>query len=210
MAGLKKLRAIRGNLAKLARDKTALKSELTDLFQAFLNRGQRKFHDKLNSEAVSERFNNTIASRRLFRAFNTDINKSLKFGRDGNVRFAFLLNSSGKKGNSDPTEYYAAIDDTNTRRRGPSLERVIEWLNERGIIQKGRKTITTRKGKRTNIRAFAFAVQRAIWKRNANREYKSLRLSEMFADIIDIKNPKSDFRQTFIGKVSNMILDKTA
>lgn len=207
---LRKLRQIQGNLAKLVKDKNALRSDLKDYFQDWLNQGQRRFQNRLKTASVSDQFPDTIASRRLYRSFNTDINSALKIGRNGALTFAFGIKSSGRRNDSDPSQYYAAIDDASNRRvpkRGYlNLGRVIDWLYERGIAKRGRKTVTTRKGKRTPLRSFAFAVQTAIIKKTINRGYKSLRLTEMLADIIDIRNPESDFRVTLRGKVSNLVL----
>lgn len=208
-AQLKNLRAIQGNLAKRVKDKNALKDELKDFFEYYLRQGKRRFQAKLRSESVSPLFRNTIASKRLYNSFNTDISKALRIGSDNSLRFSFGIVSSGRRDHNDPSQYYAAIDDSSRRRGGPSLERVIEWMKERGIVEPGRKTVTTRKGKRTNIRSFAFAVQTAIWKRTANREYRSLRISELLASIIDIKNPNSDFRETMRGRVSNLVLSRS-
>lgn len=211
---LRVLRRIKANLTKAVQGNSELKGDLKDYFALYLRIGQRKFHDKLNSEAISENFNNTVASRRLFRAFNMDLSKALTFGANNTVHFKYSLNPSGVSGNSDPTEYYDAID-INKRRRGPNLERVKEWLKERGIVEKDskgrdRKTVSTRSGKRTPLDAFARKVQRAIWRKNANKEYKALRLSEMFADILDVKNATSPFRVAMKGFISKAVIGKTA
>lgn len=205
------LHAIQGNLAKLAKDKNALREELKDMFQGFLNRGQRKFQDKLNSEAVSPHFKNTIASRRLFRSFNTDINKALTFGANGSVRFAFKINPSGGSKYNDPSMYFWQINDASRRVGGPNIDRVMEWMKERGIVAKlksgkgFRKTVTTSAGKQPTVRRLAYVIMRTIWRKNAAKDYKSLKLTEMFADVIDIKNPNSDFRETMRGRVSNLV-----
>ena len=207
---LTKLRAIRGNLAKRIKDKSALKADLKDYFKYWLDQGRRRFQDRLKSASVSDSFQDTIASKRLFRSFNTDISTALKVTSDGGLSFSFGIKSSGKRGNSDPAEYYAAVDDASRRRGGPSLDRVIQWLYERGIAKRGRKTVDTRNGKRTPIKSFAFVVQRAIWKKTESRQYRSLRLTELLAGVIDIRNPESDFRATLRGKVSNIVLTGTA
>jgi hypothetical protein len=209
------LHTIQGNLAKLVKDKNALREELKQLFQGFLNRGQRKFQDKLNSESVSPHFKNTIASRRLFRAFNTDLNKSLTFGADGGVRFAFKINSTGGSKYTDPAVYFWQINDASRRKGGPNIDRVMEWMKERGIVAKlksgkgFRKTVTTRNGKQPSVRRLAYVIMRTIWRKNAAKDYKSLKLTKMFADVIDIKNPNSDFRETMRGRVSNLVTKGT-
>ena len=125
---LGELRRIKANLTEMVQGKGHYRENLKDYFALYLRNGQRAFHDKLNSASVSDNFKNTIASRRLFRSFNTDIDRALKFGANNTVHFKYHLKPSGVSGHSDPSQYYDAIDDASKRSRGPNLERVKEWL----------------------------------------------------------------------------------
>lgn len=221
---LKNLRAIQGNLAKVVKDKGALAKSLKVFFQSLLNTGRYQFEKKLSSEAVSDHFNNTIASKRLLKSFDRNINRALQIDSNGNLRFAFSIKSTpGSITRPDPVDYYGAIDEGKIG-PGPSpqgdpgltIERVEQWMKERGIVVKlksgkgYRKTVTTPAGKKASVRSVAWAIRGAIIKKSRRRAYKALRLSEMFADIIDIKNPESFFRQTMRKQVSNIVLGKTA
>lgn len=200
---------IRGNIAKLAKNKSEVSGYVKDIYAGFLDRGRRAFQKKLNSEAISEHFQNTKASQRLFKAFNTDIEKALKIKRDGTVEFKFFINPAGKRNDSDPTEYYEAIDTGKREPKGPSLDRIIQWLIERKIISSEDDVIETKSGP-IEARAFAGIVMRTVRRRNAAREYKALHITQMLVDVIDIKNPSSDFRQSMLGALSNAVMGKTA
>jgi hypothetical protein len=212
---LKKLRAIKGNLAKAVKDKDALRRSLKVFFQSLLNRGQYQFQNKLKSEAVSESFRDTIASKRLYKSFDRNINRALQITGGGNLQFGFgIKKGTGTKLRPDPSEYYDAID-SNDRKGGPSLARVMEWMKERGILQKikgkktYRKTVTSPSGNKVAVRRVAFAILMGIKRKTQAKQYKALKLTQMFADIINIKDPESFFRQEMRKQVVNLALGKT-
>lgn len=189
---LRALLRIRGNIARRA-SRDGVKRLAEPIFVELLRNGQRRFRSRLATMAVSDQFNNTIASKRLYNSFETNLPSVLRWRQDG-VTFSFAFRSSpANSRRSDPAEYIEAIDNAETRRGGPSKQRVRQWLYDRGILAPGQRKVVIG-GRTVSDKRLIFLVQRGIWRKTRQRRYRSLKIAEMFEELVDLGNPNSPLR----------------
>lgn len=192
--------------AKRFADPTVLKERLREDFQAVLERGFATYERILTGKGVGS-FGNSVASGRLLRAFVRSLNE-VYYLRNGKLFFSFAIRPSRATLNyGDPAEYYAALDDGSRRAGGPSTRRVRQWLINRGIITQGDKHASIR-GKRVPVKRLIFIVQRSIWRSNARRSFKSLRITDALARVVDLENPNSFLRRRIKDRLSIEIFGK--
>lgn len=200
---LSRLAEISRNIDKL-KNPAKLEIALKPVFKAALASAVDAYDQRLSSAGVGVR-HDSIASGRLRRAITRRLSDAMRV-EDGRLIFSVGIRSTpATKFRGDPSSYFDAVDSQETRKGGPSKDRVKQWLADRGIIASksskyaspGHFVVKTKKGtvaRRISVDALVYLVRRAIWRKARSRGFKSLLLTKMLVRVLGFNNASSPLR----------------
>lgn len=185
-------------------DPEAFRLRVRPVFAEALKKAYDTYSVILKNESVSEWQTDTIASGRLLRAFNRDINTSLRVSA-ARLYFNISIRSTPKtQYNSDPAEYYDQLDDAGKRSEYEAEKltttRVLTWMRQRGLISSFSDMVVRGK-RRMSAKSVAETIRRRIIRKTAARGFGDLRLTDRMYDQIGMTSSNSELLTKIRGLV---------
>jgi hypothetical protein len=182
----------------------AMRAKLAPVFQALHEKQVAKFDSIISSRGVGS-FRDSLASKRLRDAFVRDFSEAYRLSQ-GNITYTVGVKSRRATSRyGDPAIYYEALNDAGVRRGGPSRERVMQWLLDRGILRSEDQKYVIRNGKRLSVKRLVYLVKRSIFRKTARGHYRSLKITAAMVKLARFDDENSPLRQEVRGRVRQAI-----